>query len=103
MITKVYLLIYGLLLLGGAYGGWKAGSKVSLMMGLVSGVAILLSLAISMQNSSLGYGLCTGISGLLTIVFIIRLLKTHQLMPSGMLLAISVLALIVSAKALLEK
>ena len=82
-------LAYGIFLIVGAFIGLKAGSKVSLVMGLVSGCLVLFSVYLTNTNLTLGVGLLTGISGLLSVVFLLRFIKTQKIMPSGMLLGIS--------------
>ncbi|HLF17849.1 MAG TPA: TMEM14 family protein [Candidatus Omnitrophota bacterium] len=95
-LTNIYLLFYGIMLLTGAYFGIKAGSKISLIMGLVSGAIVLLALWLSKQSPVTGYAIIAIVGALLTAVFLIRLLKTGAFMPAGMLLTLSVIALIVS-------
>ena len=63
---------------------------------LGSGVIILIACAIISKNPLLGYRIIAGTCGLLSVVFVIRLLKTHAFMPSGILLALSLVALILS-------
>ena len=102
-VDRMILALYGLLLLAGAYFGSKAGSKISLYMGIICGVIVLLSVYYSMSNPKLGYLLLTGISGSLTIMFIQRFLQTHKIMPSGMLLLVSLIAFFVSWSQLIKK
>ena len=92
--AKLLLTAYGILLIFGGFMGFKAGSKVSLIMGSLSGILTLFSLYMATPPSS--YRCVALISGILCIVFIIRLIKTHHFMPSGALLILSLLALIVS-------
>ena len=86
---QIILVIYGVFLLSGAYFGMKAGSKVSLFMGIIS--ALLMFTAVYLTTKSLYHGyLCAAmISGVLSVVFFIRVLKTRKFMPAGMLLAVS--------------
>ena len=102
-LGKIVLLVYAFLLITGAFMGFKAGSKVSLIMGLVSGVFVLLAVYLLKLNPQMGYGLAIIVSGVLSITFVIRFIKTQQLMPAGMLLALSLIALCVSISALLKK
>ena len=73
--------------------GMKAGSKVSLIMGSISGLLTLLALY---AVNPTGYRWVAVISGILCVVFIIRLIKTQNFMPSGALLVLSLIALIIS-------
>ena len=102
-MAKVILLIYGLLLLAGSYFGFKAGSKVSLVMGLVSGAFVLGSLWVAKTNPVAGFIALVGISGFLSATFLIRFIKTGKMMPSGMLLLMSLVALAVSLYTLYKK
>ena len=83
--------------------GWKAGSKVSLIMGLISGLLVLFGVYYSGIRAVCGYGLMAITSGVLTVTFILRFLQTHKMMPSGMLLLVSLMVFILSLKVLLAK
>ena len=97
-MTNIILGAYGIFLLLGAFMGLKAGSKISLIMGLVSGAFVLISLYIAQSNPAFGFKMLTLITGVLTGMFLQRLIKTEKFMPSGMLLITSLIALIVSLK-----
>ena len=95
--------IYGFLLLAGGFIGYKkAGSKMSLYMGIVSGLLIFVgaylttNMSVEPQRSLRGFMLTAVVSGILVIVFIKRLLKTKKFMPLGMLIIVSVLVFIFS-------
>ena len=94
MLDKIILIAYGLFLMVGGYWGFKKGSKVSLVMGVSSGLLVLLSLWIMSFNPSVSWIFLSCISGLLALSFLMRLIKTKKFMPSGMLLLISLLVLI---------
>lgn len=102
-MLKLFLSVYGILLLSGAYFGLKAGSRMSLIMGLVTGVLVLFGVYYAGIRPVCGYGLTAGVSGLLIVVFLLRFLKTQNFMPSGMLLLASAAALVVSLIPLLKK
>ncbi len=92
---QIVLILYALLMLaGGIVGFRKASSKASLYAGSAS--ALLLLLAWLVSTSSLAAGLWLGaiVAILLSIVFAMRLAKTTKFMPSGMLLVVSVVALV---------
>ena len=98
------LVCYGVLMMAGGYFGYvKAGSKVSLIMGIVSGVVILLGLFLTRSNVSLGYGIVIGMTAVLVVSFAVRLMKTHAFMPSGMLLLLSIAALAACIMILLKR
>ena len=86
---------YGLLaIVGGVMGYRKAGSKVSLFSGVISGVLLLLGGLLYAQGNQGGRILATIVTVLLIIVFIIRLTKTRKFMPAGLMTAGGVVALI---------
>lgn len=87
---------YAVFLTVGAFFGARAGSKVSLYMGIGSAVCILIGLLLLKSEPFAGLIFLSTITGILTITFFVRLLKTHALMPSGMLLAISAIVFIIS-------
>ncbi len=81
---------YGILtLIGGVIGYLTKGSTASLISGSVSGLLILLSAFALLKGKMFGYYGLLGLSGILTIVFVMRLLKTHAFMPSGLMLTLS--------------
>jgi len=103
-VDKLILIIFGVLLIvGGFFGFIKAGSKISLMMGLVSGALIFLGIYLTASNPKIGYSIISSTSLILTIVFVMRFAATQKFMPSGMLILASVVALIVSISRLLQK
>ena len=90
MSIKISLMLgYAIFLLAGAVFGLKAGSKVSLYMGVASSAVTAFGIFTYKQNPTLGNTIFIALTGLLTAVFLIRLLKTKKMMPSGMLLIIT--------------
>ncbi len=69
--------------------GLKAGSKISLTMGILSGLLALASSFLVDVNFALAAGLLMTVSDSLSAVFLLRLRKTGKFMPSGMLLCLS--------------
>ncbi len=93
---QIILSIYGgLILLGGIMGYVKAGSKMSLIAGILSGFLILLGVFISRLNLSSGLWIVASTSLVLIVVFSLRFIKTQNFMPSGMLCIVSAAALII--------
>ncbi len=90
MIDKVVFIGYALFMLVGGYFGWKKGSSVSLMAGIGSSVMMLLGVWLMTINPKGAYIFLSCVTGILSVVFLIRLLKTQSFMPSGMLLIITV-------------
>lgn len=87
------ILIYSfVVLLGGVMGYLKAKSKVSLLAGLGSGIALIVSWFVFRQNPLVGLGIATLIALLLVIVFIIRFFRTRTFMPSGLMTIFSIAA-----------
>ena len=78
-----------LLIVGGLFGYFKAGSKVSLITSSIS-AAIL---ALCALNIVFRPYMADVVMIVLLVVFTIRLTKTKKFMPSGMMLALTALAL----------
>lgn len=95
MIDKLLIVAYSIFLLAGGFIGWsKAGSKISLIMGVVSSGLVFIGLYLISVNAKTAYLLLTLTGFILSAVFIMRLMKTQKFMPSGMLLTLSILFLI---------
>jgi uncharacterized membrane protein (UPF0136 family) len=91
---SLVLWIYvGLLLIGGFIGYLKAKSQVSLITSLAFAAALALCALEIVFKSGMAYVFL----GLLLVVFCIRFMKTKKFMPSGMLMAVTLLTLIVYA------
>ena len=99
-MNNYIILAYALFLFTGAYFGGKAGSKVSVIAGIASGVCVLVGLWLIKLNAQYGYGFLVLISALLTTTFAIRYFKTLQFMPSGMLLVVTLLFFIFCLKSI---
>lgn len=85
--------VYSVLMLGGGFMGYKkAKSTASLVMGIISAVAIGAGVFCTFSNAVLGYLIIAVMSSVLTVTFLIRFLKTKKMMPAGMLLILSALA-----------
>lgn len=92
-IAPWFILIYGsLVALGGIVGYVKAKSQVSLVMGLVSGIALIVAWFISGNTPVAGLGMATVISAVLFVVFVMRFVRTRAFMPSGLMMISSVAA-----------
>lgn len=99
-MTNTILGIYALLLaVGGVMGYKKARSKQSLIMGLISAAVVAGGLYLTTAVAPIcGYSTIAIMSGILIIVFFIRFQKTKSFMPAGLLLLLSLVALIVSLR-----
>ena len=82
-----------LLLVGGLIGFLKAGSKVSLITSAVAAAALVLTAIPGLFGAAVASGLADAIMAALLVVFAIRLSKTKKFMPSGLMLAITIVAL----------
>jgi uncharacterized membrane protein (UPF0136 family) len=91
-----YLALYAVLLFSGAYFGLKAGSKISLAMGIASGALILLGLIVFKASPQFGKYFLTILTALLSVVFLKRLVTTKKFMPAGLLLVASLFAILAS-------
>jgi len=91
---QVVLLLYAILMVAGGLAGARAGSRVSLMAGSTSGLALLVALLLSLFAPTAGFWLGAGVSLILCGVFGTRLAQTGKMMPAGMLLGLSVVALL---------
>lgn len=95
-IIVSYLYVYALLLLSGAYFGMKAGSRISLIMGIASGLLTLAGLLIYHSSPQFGKPFLITLTLALSIVFVKRLVLTKKLMPAGILCLFSILAVLAS-------
>jgi uncharacterized membrane protein (UPF0136 family) len=97
IVGQVTLAIYGVLLaVGGLIGFFKAGSRPSLIAGLLSAVAAFAALGLSIGRSQLGAPLGLLLSIVLFILFGYRYaIKTGKFMPSGLLAVVSLIVLAV--------
>ena len=89
-MADIILWIYIVLLLaGGLVGFLKAGSKASLVASTICAVPLLLALLLKWPPPVIA-----GVLGGLVIVFAIRFLKSKKFMPSGLMLILSLVTLL---------
>jgi uncharacterized membrane protein (UPF0136 family) len=94
MTTDIVLIVYGLFLILGGFLGFRKGSKISLIMGLGSGILVLVGVWLLTFTPKTAWVFLTCLNALLCVSFISRLLKTRVFMPSGMLLLITLAVLV---------
>ncbi len=91
----IVAIAYGILaIVGGIIGYQKAGSKVSLISGIVSGILLILGGLAGLVGFGLGLILARVVTIILIIVFGIRLVKTGKFMPAGIMLIAGIITLI---------
>ncbi|MGB5596378.1 MAG: TMEM14 family protein [Crocosphaera sp.] len=95
-LAAIATFVYGILLLiGGIMGYVTAKSKPSLISGVVSGLLLLITAFIQLQQISAGLIIAQIVTILLAVVFTIRLLKTRKFMPAGLMLVVSVATFVI--------
>ncbi|HKW29048.1 MAG TPA: TMEM14 family protein [Verrucomicrobiae bacterium] len=82
-----------LLLLGGLFGFYKGKSKVSLITSVVSAALLVLTTLRGIFEPAFARDLANLILAALLVVFAIRLAKTKKIMPSGLMLVLTILVL----------
>ena len=92
---NVILWIYiALLLVGGLIGFMKAKSQMSLYMSFAFAAALTVCALPDILDASLRVNLANGLMAALLVVFIIRLGKTKKFMPAGLMLVLTIAALV---------
>jgi uncharacterized membrane protein (UPF0136 family) len=86
-IAKAATISLGVLsIVGGIIGFKKAKSKPSLIAGTISGLALGICFVVSLTNPTSGLTSALVITGILDLVFLMRLMKTKKMMPAGIML-----------------
>ena len=100
-LGQIVLIVFGLLVLAGGFFGNRAGSKVSLYAGTGAAALLFVAVLVTVMDMRFGIGMGIVIAALLCVVFGVRFLKTRKIMPSGMMLGVSILALVLLAFSLI--
>lgn len=95
--AAIALITYGLLaLIGGAIGFVKSQSQVSLISGSLSGLGLIASGIILANGQTWGKASGMAIALLLTVTFIVRIIKTQKAMPAGLMIIGGVATLVIA-------
>ena len=95
--------IGGLVILGGAAGYFRKGSKASLGAGVVFGGLLVGSgFMIARDNQFEGHSLAAGVSSVMTIAMGHRYLKTGKFMPAGLVAAVGAISAAYQTKKALD-
>jgi len=92
--TKVLWTYIVLLLVGGLIGFFKGKSKVSLIMSSVFAALLVLTTLRGIFVESFANNLANVLLAVLLVVFALRLAQTKKFMPSGLMLFVTIAALI---------
>ena len=95
MVGHITLGVYAILLaVGGVIGFVKAGSRASLISGLLSAAAAAIALVLAYQKNRFGIPLGALLAIVLFVMFGYRYaIRNRKFMPSGMLAVVSLIVL----------
>ena|SRR5579872_722658 len=92
--ASLMLFIYAFLIfLGGIIGYIKAGSGMSLMMGLVFGTLLMICALAIYKRKIVGIWIALGLVIILDAFFTYRFMKTQSFLPSGLFSLLSLVTL----------
>ena len=95
-MNSTALIVYGyavFVIFGGIFGFVKAGSRPSLIAGVLGGLLLLVSGYGIGQGQSWGLPLALVLITGLLVFFVVRYVRTRALMPGGLMAVLSLLAL----------
>jgi len=88
----IALIIYGVVVLAGGIIGFRmAGNRASLMMGAATGLMLAISGILVLLGNRGGAYWGMGVTGAVLLVFGRRYLESRKMMPTGFMLAASVI------------
>ncbi|MEI9863724.1 MAG: TMEM14 family protein [Limisphaerales bacterium] len=91
LILWIYIV---LLIVGGLIGFLRAKSKVSLITSTVFAALLIVTTFPNLLQRSAANNIVNGIMAFLLVVFAIRLAKTKTFIPSGLMLLVTIAALV---------
>ncbi|MEM0979117.1 MAG: TMEM14 family protein [Cyanobacteria bacterium P01_H01_bin.58] len=87
--------VYGVLAIVGGFIGFKqAGSKASLISGIITGILLVIAGTGLTQAQSWAIWLAIAVVALLVVVFIGRLIKTRKFMPAGLMVLVGTITVV---------
>lgn len=89
MFDKLILMAYAVILCVGGVFGWKAGSTISLIVSGISAALVGWGVFLLKGQARIGYGVVAVVGAVLTVIFVVRLVQTHKVMPAVPMLVIS--------------
>ena len=93
--TALIVYVYAVLVIfGGIFGFVKAGSRPSLIAGVLGGLLLLVCGYSISQGQAWGLSVALGLITVLLVFFIARYARTRAFMPGGLMAMLSFLALI---------
>lgn len=93
--SAIMTAVYGAFsIIGGIIGYKQAGSKPSLIAGVITGGLLLLAALGMLQAQPWGTVLAIAVTALLVVTFIGRLIKTRKFMPAGLMVTLGVVTLV---------
>lgn len=92
--NKVLWVYIVLLLIGGLIGFFKGRSKVSLITSAIFAAILVITALPGVFQPAFARNLATVIMAVLLVVFAVRLAKTKKFVPSGLMLVVTVAALV---------
>lgn len=103
-LSAIAAIAYGILsIIGGITGYAKAQSKVSLILGSISGILLIIGSIAIAQGVLWGLILALVITVELISVFTIRLIKTRKFMPAGLMVVAGGVVLILLLVQLVQR
>jgi len=88
-------LAFGLFnLFGGIMGYVKAGSLVSIVMGMTIGSAICISAYFAYKGSRRAYSTALVFVGITTVLFLYRFIQTFSIIPAGLMVILGITTLL---------